>query len=107
MTGTSIVLINTNYTNTNTTIGATSADKSLSPTEKIGMGVGISIAILLLVGCCYFGCVYSRRPKETEKIDRLPSQVQRRPSQVQAERRPSRRGSQLELRAIVAPLSKV
>ena len=70
------------------------------------MGVGISLAIIMLVGCCYFMCVYSRRPKEREKIDRRPSQVQTQAqaqAQVQAERRPSRRGSQLELRAIVAP----
>ena len=101
--------MNTNYTNTNTNITAASktVDKGLTEGDKIGMGIGISLVILLLVGCCYFGCVYSRRPKETEKIDRRPSQVQRRPSQTQAqvqtERRPSRRGSQLELRAIVAP----
>jgi uncharacterized protein YlxW (UPF0749 family) len=100
--------MNTNYTNT-TNITATSktVDKGLTEGDKIGVGIGISITILLSVGCCYFACVYNRRSKETEKIDRRPSQVQRRPSQVQAqvqaelqaERRPSRRGtSHLEIR---------
>jgi hypothetical protein len=84
--------MNTNYTNT--TITATNADKSLGPAEKIGMGVGISLSIILLLGCCYFACVYSRRSKETEKIHRRPSQV---------ERRPSRRGSQLEIIAPTTP----
>jgi hypothetical protein len=58
------------------------------------MGVGISLAIILLLGCCYYICVFGRRPKEVEKVERRPSQ---------AERRPSRRGSQLELRAPTTP----
>ena len=103
----SVVLMNTNYTNTtNITAASKTLDKGLTEGDKIGVGIGISITILLLVGCCYFACVYNRRSKETEKIDRRPSQVPTQaqvPTQTQTERRPSRRGSQLELRAIVAP----
>jgi len=61
------------------------------------MGVGISLAILLLVGCCYFGCVYSRRPKETEKIENIQREnVDRRPSLIEHSK--SRRPSKLEIR---------
>jgi hypothetical protein len=55
------------------------------------------MSIIAFIGCCYFGCIITRRPKkskETEKIHRRPSQV---------ERRPSRRGSQLEIKAATTP----
>jgi hypothetical protein len=58
---------------------AISADKSLSENDKIGMGVGISLGIVMLIGCCYFCCLFRFRSKEIEKIEkenieRLPSQ---------------------------------
>jgi hypothetical protein len=89
--------MNTNYTNTtNITTTSKTVDKGLTEGDKIGVGIGISITILLSVGCCYFTCVYNRRSKETEKIDRRPSQVQ---AEAEVERRPSRRGaSHLEIR---------
>ena len=77
---TATTLINTTTTTninmTNQT--AISADKSLSENDKIGIGVGIGLNIVMLIGCYYFFCIFRFRSKETENIERLPSQIQRR-----------------------------
>ena len=97
-TGTATTLINTT-TNTNTNTNMTnqtaiSADKSLSENDKIGMGVGISLGIVMLIGCCYFCCLFRFRSKETEKIEK--ENIERLPSQIQ--RRQPRGASHLEIR---------
>jgi len=71
---------------------AISADKSLSENEKIGMGVGISLGIVMLIGCCYFCCLFRFRSKEIEKIER--ENIERLPSQ----RRQPRGADHLEIR---------
>jgi len=73
---------------------AISAEKNLSENDKIGMGVSISLAILLLIGVCYFGCVFRFRSKEIENIKR--ENVDRRPSLIEHSK--SRRPSKLEIR---------
>ncbi len=92
VTPTATTLINTT-TNTNmTNQTAISADKSLSENEKIGMGVGISLGIVMLIGCCYFCCLFRFRSKEIEKIER--ENIERLPSQ----RRQQGGDSHLEIR---------
>ena len=101
-TSTPTLVLLTNYTNTtnvttNVTATSKTVDKGLTEEDKIGMGIGISIAIIIFIGCCYFGCIITRRPKKSEEIFKL----ERRPSQ--AERRPSRSASKLEIRAPTTP----
>ena len=97
-TSTPTLVLLTNYTNiTNVTATSKTVDKSLTEGDKIGMGIGIGLSIIILIGCCYFGCIINRRPKkskETENIERRPSQI---------ERRPSRSASKLEIRAPTTP----
>ncbi len=90
VTVTPTTLINTTTNMTNQT--AISADKSLSENEKIGMGVGISLGIVMLIGCCYFCCLFRFRSKEIEKIER--ENIERLPSQ----RRQPGGDSHLEIR---------
>ena len=101
-TSTPTLVLLTNYTNiTNVTATSKTVDKSLTEGDKIGMGIGIGLSIIIFIGCCYFGCIITRRPKkskETENIERRPSQIERRPSQ-----RPSRTSSKLEIRAPTTP----
>ena len=101
-TSTPTLVLLTNYTNiTNVTATSKTVDKSLTEGDKIGMGIGIGLSIIIFIGCCYFGCIITRRPKkskETENIERRPSQIERRPSQ-----RPSRSASKLEIRAPTTP----
>ena len=101
-TSTPTLVLLTNYTNTtnvttNVTATSKTVDRNLTEGDKIGMGIGISIAIIIFIGCCYFGCIITRRPKKSEEIFKL----ERRPSQ--AERRPSRSASKLEIRAPTTP----
>ena len=97
-TSTPTLVLLTNYTNiTNVTATSKTVDKSLTEGDKIGMGIGIGLSIIIFIGCCYFGCIITRRPKkskETENIERRPSQI---------ERRPSRSASKLEIRAPTTP----
>ena len=101
-TSTPTLVLLTNYTNTtnvttNVTTTSKTVDKSLTEGDKIGMGIGIGLSIIIFIGCCYFGCIIIRRPKkskETENIERRPSQI---------ERRPSRSASKLEIRAPTTP----
>ena len=101
-TSTPTLVILTNYTNTtNVTATSKTVDKSLTEGDKIGMGIGIGLSIIIFIGCCYFGCIITRRPKkskETENIERRPSQIERRPSQ-----RSLRDTSKLEIRAPTTP----
>ena len=101
-TSTPTLVLLTNYTNiTNVIATSKTVDKSLTEGDKIGMGIGIGLSIIILIGCCYFGCIINRRhkkSKETENIERRPSQIERRPSQ-----RPSRTSSKLEIRAPTTP----
>ena len=101
-TSTPTLVLLTNYTNiTNVTATSKTVDKSLTEGDKIGMGIGIGLSIIIFIGCCYFGCIITRRPKkskETENIERRPSQIERRPSQ-----RSLRDTSKLEIRAPTTP----
>ena len=101
-TSTPTLVLLTNYTNTtNVTATSKTVDKGLTEEDKIGMGIGIGLSIIIFIGCCYFGCIITRRPKkskETENIERRPSQIERRPSQ-----RSLRDTSKLEIRAPTTP----
>ena len=91
-TATTLINTTTNTTTNMTNQTAISADKSLSENDKIGMGVGISLGIVMLIGCCYFCCLFRFRSKEIEKIER--ENIERLPSQ----RRQPRGADHLEIR---------